>query len=138
MAALAPEIPIILNHTGLPADRSAEGLAGWRAALARFAELPQAALKLSGIGLKGRPWRLEDNERIIKDAIEIMGPSRCMIASNFPVDGVCGDFDTIIGGFRTAIAGFTEAEQRAMLAGNAVRIYRLDPAIAAAAGCAQT
>ena len=35
-----PRMLIILNYAGLPADRSPEGLAGWRAAMARLAEEP--------------------------------------------------------------------------------------------------
>ncbi len=34
LAADFPDTRIILNHTGLPSDRSAEGIAGWRAAMA--------------------------------------------------------------------------------------------------------
>ena len=56
-----PRVLIILNHAGLPADRSPEGLAGWRAAMARFAEEPNVRVKISGIGLRGRPWRVGDN-----------------------------------------------------------------------------
>ncbi|WP_033056975.1 amidohydrolase family protein [Sinorhizobium arboris] len=120
-----PDVPIILNHTGLPADRSAEGLAGWRSALRDFARVPHVAIKISGLGLRGRPWRLEDNRPIILDAIDMFGPERCMFASNFPVDGLCGSFDTIFRGFKEATRGFDRREREAMFAGNAARIYRV-------------
>jgi Predicted metal-dependent hydrolase of the TIM-barrel fold len=128
-AALAerhPDIPIILNHTGLPADRSPEGIAGWRAALRHFARLPHAAIKISGLGLRGRPWRLEDNRPIIREAIDIFGTDRAMFASNFPVDSLVGDFDTIIDGFRAAVADLPREEQAKLFSGNAIRIYRLE------------
>ncbi len=35
LAADFPDTQIILNHTGLPADRSAEGINGWKRAMAR-------------------------------------------------------------------------------------------------------
>src|SRR5690606_40044528 len=49
-----PETLLILNHTGLPSDRSEQGLAGWHAAMARLAECGNVAVKVSGIGLPGR------------------------------------------------------------------------------------
>ena len=74
LIAAHPETPVVINHTFLPVDRSAEGLAGWRKALARAASAPQTSLKISGLGVKGRPWTLDDNRAVIRDAIEIFGP----------------------------------------------------------------
>ena len=120
-----PDVTLVLNHTGLPADRSEEGLAGWRAAMRRLARCPQAMVKISGLGLRDRPYRLEDNRPVILDTIEIFGPERCMFASNFPVDGLCASFDTIYAGFKAATAAMPAAERLALFHDNAVRIYRL-------------
>jgi predicted TIM-barrel fold metal-dependent hydrolase len=127
-AALATEFPkttIIINHTGLPADRSEVGLEGWRRAIRTVAECRNVALKISGLGLPGRKWTVADNGPVIRDAIRIFGPERCMFASNFPVDGLCATFDEIYTGFREAVADLPLAQQRALFHDNAVRIYRL-------------
>jgi predicted TIM-barrel fold metal-dependent hydrolase len=127
-AALARDFPntqIILNHTGLPADRSAEGLAGWRRALETLAAEPNVAVKISGLGQPGQPWTVAANGPIVRDAIAIFGIDRCMFASNFPVDGLCADFDTIFSGFKAIVAGRSHAEQLKLFHDNAVRIYRL-------------
>jgi predicted TIM-barrel fold metal-dependent hydrolase len=127
-AALARDFPrtlIILNHTGLPADRSPEGLAAWRTAMATLAALPNAALKISGLGQPGKPWTVEANGPVVRDAISIFGIDRCMFASNFPVDRLCADFDTIFSGFKTIVADLSRAEQSKLFHDNAVRIYRL-------------
>jgi predicted TIM-barrel fold metal-dependent hydrolase len=126
LIAAFPETPVVINHTFLPADRSAEGLAGWREALKLAATAPQASLKISGIGLKGRPWRLEDNRGIIRDAVEIMGVERAMFASNFPVDGLTGSFATIYSGFKAATADLPRSDRLKLFHDNAIRIYRLD------------
>ncbi|MET0429838.1 MAG: amidohydrolase family protein, partial [Microvirga sp.] len=42
-----PGTRIIINHTGLPADRSPEGLAAWRRALDEIAACPNVAIKIS-------------------------------------------------------------------------------------------
>jgi predicted TIM-barrel fold metal-dependent hydrolase len=78
-AALARDFPgtqIILNHTGLPSDRSEAGLKGWREAMATLATQPNVAVKLSGLGLPGRPWTQHDNVPVLRDAIAIFGARR--------------------------------------------------------------
>lgn len=120
------ETTIILNHTGLPADRSPGGLSGWREALSTLAGAPNVNLKISGIGIAGRPWSVEDNRAIVLDAIEIFGAGRVMFASNFPVDSLVGSFETIFDGFDEITSGFNEQERAAMFRENARRIYRFE------------
>jgi len=120
-----PRTPLIINHTGLPADRSPEALAAWRKALEKAAAQENVAIKISGIGLPGRPWTVEANAPVIRDAIAIFGIERAMFASNFPVDGLVADFDTIFSGFLAATADRAEAERNRLFHDNAVRIYRL-------------
>lgn len=120
-----PVIPIIINHTGLPADRSAEGLAGWRRAMESVARWPNVALKISGLGQRDRPWTQEANVPIIREAIAIFGADRCMFASNFPVDSLVASYETLLAGFLAAIADRPSAERRMLLHDNAQRIYRL-------------
>jgi predicted TIM-barrel fold metal-dependent hydrolase len=128
-AELARDFPatqIVLNHTGLPADRSAEGIAGWRAAMATLARCPNVAVKISGIGVPGQPWTVEGNRAIVLTTIELFGAERCMFASNFPVDGLCATFDSIFSGFRTIVRDFPADEQRKLFHDNARRIYGID------------
>jgi predicted TIM-barrel fold metal-dependent hydrolase len=115
---------VILNHTGLPSDRSSEGLAGWSAALKTLAGAANANIKISGIGIPGRPWTVTDNRPVVLDAIDIFGPQRVMFASNFPVDSLVATFETIFSGFDEITAGFSEIERAAMFRDNARRIYR--------------
>ena len=135
-AALAgdfPDTPLIINHTFLPADRSAEGLAGWRRAVALMARHPNVALKVSGLGVAGRPWPAAENLTLIQDAVSIMGWQRCLFASNFPVDSLVATFDQVADAFLDAIADRPEHQRRALLHDNAVRLYRLDAATGAEA-----
>jgi predicted TIM-barrel fold metal-dependent hydrolase len=125
LAADFPRTPIIINHTGLPADRSSEGLAAWRRALEAVAAEPNVVIKISGLGRAGLPWTVEANGPIIRDTIAIFGVERCMFASNYPVDSLAGSFDTIYRGFMTSVADLPLADQRKLFHDNAVRIYRL-------------
>lgn len=91
-----PGVVIIVNHTGLPADRSVEGLQAWRTALEQLAACTNVRLKISGIGERGVHWNVERNRPIVRDAIEIFGVERCMFASNFPVDSVVVKLNTLL------------------------------------------
>jgi predicted TIM-barrel fold metal-dependent hydrolase len=118
-----PRTLVILNHSGLPSDRSAEGLAGWRAAMARFADEPNVRVKISGLGLRGRPWRVEDNRPIVEQIIAMFGSGRAMFASNFPVDSLCASFDTIYSGFKEIAARYSQADQERLFCATARSVY---------------
>ena len=120
-----PGIQIILNHTGLPADRSEAGLKAWRDAMQTLAELSNVAVKISGIGIPDQPWRPQDNRRVVLDTITIFGVERCMFASNFPVDKLVVDFDTLIAGFQEMVKAFSRTDQIKLFHDNALRYYRL-------------
>ena len=126
LARAFPDTLVILNHTGLPADRSPEGLRGWRDAMAALAAAPNAALKISGLGVPGRPWTVESNREVVLRAIEVFGVDRAMFASNYPVDGLVATFDTIYAGFKTITRDFSGSDRRKLFHDNAVRLYRLN------------
>ena len=120
-----PQTTIILNHTGLPSDRSAQGLAAWRRAMEELARAPNVMVKISGLGQVGVPWTVEANGPIVLDTIALFGVDRCMFASNFPVDGLVADFDTIYGGFMGIVEHLPLADREKMFCDNARRIYRI-------------
>ncbi|MGF1527600.1 MAG: amidohydrolase family protein [Candidatus Competibacterales bacterium] len=128
LAADFGDTTIVLNHTGLPADRSPTGLGRWRRGMALLAQCPNVAVKISGLGLPGRPWRVDDQRPVVEATLELFGVERCMFASNFPVDRLVADFDTIFSGFKTLVADLDPAAQRRLFHDNAVATYRLDPA----------
>ncbi|MEM7744030.1 MAG: amidohydrolase family protein [Pseudomonadota bacterium] len=126
LAAHAPDVPIVLNHAGLPSDRSADGLAGWRAAMQRFAAVPRAIVKISGLGLVGGGWDPDTNRIVIRQTIEMFGPERCMFASNYPVDSLCASFDTIWRGFDEATADLGADARAWLFHRTAATVYNID------------
>ena len=95
-------------------------------AFAIVAACPNVAVKISGIGLAGKRWTVDENRPVVLDTIALFGPDRCMFASNFPVDGMCASFETIFNGFAQMVSGFTQEEQRKLFHDNATRIYRIE------------
>ncbi|MBA4221731.1 MAG: thioesterase [Methylobacterium sp.] len=119
------ETTIILNHAGLPADRSAEGLKAWHAALDRLAREPNVVAKISGIGVPGQAWTLKLQAPVIDGVIAAFGIERCAFASNFPVDSLCASFGTIFDVFKAAVRKRPAAERLALFHDNAARWYGL-------------
>jgi predicted TIM-barrel fold metal-dependent hydrolase len=125
LASAFPEIQIIVDHAGLPADRSPRGLRGWRDAIERAAAAPNIAMKVSGLGDPSCPWTAERQRTIVYEAIEVFGTDRVMFASNFPVDSLCATFDEIFGSFAELTEHLAPDLQRKLFYDNAVRLYRL-------------
>jgi predicted TIM-barrel fold metal-dependent hydrolase len=127
-AALArayPDVPIILNHAGMPVDRDEQGLDLWRRGMRELAAAPNVAVKISGLGVADRHWTVESIRPFVLQTIEIFGVSRCMFASNFPVDKLWSDFDRLYAAFHEISQPFGEAERRQLFHDNAARYYRL-------------
>jgi predicted TIM-barrel fold metal-dependent hydrolase len=120
-----PQVPIVLNHTGFPWDRSEAGLAAWRQAMETIARQPNVHLKVSEFGLKDQPWDYESNRRIVLEAIAMFGINRCMFASNFPVAGLRVDYERLVRSVAKMLTGFSAAEREAFFVRNAARFYRL-------------
>jgi len=120
-----PKTLIILNHLGLPADRSDAGLKGWQAAMSRFAQAPNVRVKLSGICVPGQRWTPELNGWIVRQAIDLFGANRCMWASNFPVDGLVASFADILNSMLAITRDMSIAERLRIFHSTAVEVYRL-------------
>lgn len=122
-----PHIPIIVNHTALPAQRDPHSLAAWRGAMQRLARCPNVTVKVSGICVPGQPWLSDSTAWIVRTAIETFGAGRAMYGSNFPVDSVCAGYGEILGGFKAILEPLPHADQQAFFLETARRAYRLAP-----------
>jgi predicted TIM-barrel fold metal-dependent hydrolase len=115
---------IIVNHTGLPSDRSESGFKSWYAAMRALSAVEQVRVKISGLGTD-MPWTVDANREIVLSTIALFGVDRCMFASNFPVDGLCASFDTIFSGFDEITRDFSADERHALFCQTAVDTYAL-------------
>jgi predicted TIM-barrel fold metal-dependent hydrolase len=122
-----PRTPIVLNHTGFPWDRSAEGLAAWRSAMEVLAREPNVYLKVSEFGLRDQPWNYEANRRVVLEAISIFGIERCMFATNFPVAGLRVSYHDLVTAVRRMLDDFSEQDRERFFIANAMNFYRLQP-----------
>jgi len=125
VCALYPDLAIVVEHTGLPWDRSEAGLAVWRGAMRELSRLENVYLKISELGLADSAWEYEQNRRIVLEAIELFGFERCMFASNFPVAGLRIGFFEQVCAIAHMISDCTVAERTMLFHDTATRFYRL-------------
>ncbi|TDA44697.1 amidohydrolase family protein [Burkholderia pyrrocinia] len=125
LLADAPAVDVVLEHAGLPWDRSDAGLARWRRGMEALAASPRVVVKISELGLRDAAWNDADNARIIRDTIAIFGWERCLFASNFPVAGLRVSYPALLRTFARAMADLDDAARRAIWHDNAVRVYRI-------------
>jgi predicted TIM-barrel fold metal-dependent hydrolase len=125
-AWISPPFPIPRSSCSIPVcpRTAAAGHRGLEEADGRLAQAPNVAAKISGIGVPGC-LDVERNREIVLTIIDLFGPERCMFASNFPVDSVCGSLDEIFGGYKAITAGFSAEERKKMFHDNAIRFYAI-------------
>ncbi|MDF3888390.1 MULTISPECIES: amidohydrolase family protein [Cupriavidus] len=124
--AMFPALQVVLEHTGLPWDRSGEGLAVWRRGMEALAQLPNVHVKLSEFGLPDAPWDRAGNVLVIRQALDIFGWQRCMFAGNLPVSGLRAGIGEVVATVAEALDGLAPTSAHAVWCGNALRFYRID------------
>ena len=127
LAKLFSGLQFVVNHAGLPRDRSSEGLAIWRDGMKALATHPNVAIKVSGLSLPGMPWTVETQGGVILETIDIFGIDRCMFASNFPPDNCVTEFAPMMEGYQDVMAKFTQDERDRFFYVNAERYYQPVP-----------
>jgi predicted TIM-barrel fold metal-dependent hydrolase len=125
VAAQFPEIPMVLNHTGFPWDRSPDGLKAWRTAMEVIAHAPNMHLKISEFGLRDQAWDYQSNRAVVREALAIFGVERCMFASNFPVAGLRIGYGALVRAVARMVEDLPAGQREALFWRNAARFYRV-------------
>jgi len=143
MAEACGDTTIVLDHFGTPLgvyEDLDEVFPRWQADITAIAALPNVVAKIGGLAMpdNGFGWHMDPanfpnaetvaaaQERWYLHTIEAFGPERCMFESNFPVDSLSLDYSTYWDACRIMAARYSDAEQAAMFAGTAARVYSLD------------
>ena len=119
------DVPISLNHAGMPHHPDAEGFANWVDGMKRLAACDNILAKISGFGMTLPDRTTVGFAPYVLKTIEIFGVDRCMFASNFPVDRLYTSFDTLWEGYMDTVRDFSEDERRKLFHDNAERLYRI-------------
>lgn len=125
LARAFPDTAIVLNHFGMPVDRSADAIASWSGAMARLAHAPNVSVKLSGFGLGRRDWTTVDTGPLLLRTIDLFGVDRCLCGSNLPFDRLYAPPSQIVAALQWLAAQLGAADADKVLRANATRIYRI-------------
>jgi L-fuconolactonase len=143
-----PEMPFVLNHVGtmlgmgLSAKGRAELLRQAAADMKELARRPNVVCKIGGLGMVQWNFGIDENvlpgrvlgyrelaevwRPYVEAAIEAFGPERCMMESNFPIDGRTCGFVPLWNALKHITRDYTPEEKAAMYHGTAARIYKIE------------
>ncbi|MFE5705404.1 amidohydrolase family protein [Rhodococcus koreensis] len=124
-AAEHDDLSIVLEHAGWPQGNDDAAFAQWRAEIGELAKRPNVACKLSGFPMflyqataeAIRPW--------LETCVEEFGIERCMVGSNFPVDSLVTDAETLMASYRTITEQYGAEAEAKLYEANTRRFYRV-------------
>ena len=145
LARAFPDTTIVLDHVGGPlglgqyAGQRDAVFAAWRTSIRQLADCSNVVVKLGGLGMRLCGFGFHEQARppssqvlaqawrpYVECCIEAFGATRCMFASNFPVDQLSCDYTVLWNAFKRIASGCSPTERAALFAGTAERVYRLD------------
>lgn len=120
-----PGVTLCIDHAGFPQQRTREYFERWRAAILDVAQAPNVVVKISGLGQGDHRWTVDSLRPWVLACIEAFGPDRAFFGTNWPVDRLYSSYGDVLDAYAEIVADLGAAEQRALFAGNAERIFRL-------------
>jgi L-fuconolactonase len=145
LARAFPDTSIVLDHVGTPLGNASykgrlpERFGVWRDNIRALAQSPNVTVKLGGLAMAfcnfpsfmsepaAPSTQLAEEWRpYIETCIEAFGPERCMFESNFPVDILSASYRRLWNAFKIIARNASADDKRALFAGTAKRVYRLD------------
>jgi len=130
ICARHPELRLVIDHLGKPpVGGSAEQLRSWRELIARAAESPLVYAKISGLYPAGRDavaWTPDELRPIVDAALDIFGPKRLMLGSDWPISVLAGGYRRVWRELSQIVAELDAPERDAIRGGTAAAFYGLD------------
>ena len=120
-----PKVKMMLQHCGMPEDTSDAGMAKWRVGMQRLSENDNIFCKFSGLGTfihKNDPNFISD---ITSECLDMFGDKRCIFGSNYPIEKIWSDYDSIVKAFIYSSSNLSIESQRNIMKYNAEKFYKL-------------
>lgn len=123
-----PELRFVLDHGGKPLI-AAGRVEPWRANISMLSELPNVAVKLSGLLTEAAPtWTVDGLRPYVDHLIDTFGPARVMFGSDWPVSTLRADYQDVVAVTEELTARCSPAERAAVFATTALTWYELERA----------
>lgn len=126
LVAACPAISFVLDHLGKP-PVAAQSLDPWRSDIARLATFPNVTCKLSGLTTEAPSgWSSTQIRPYLDHALEVFGPKRCMVGSDWPVLTLAGTMERWFDVVFEALHPLPPADRHAVLCGTASSVYGIE------------
>jgi predicted TIM-barrel fold metal-dependent hydrolase len=119
------ELSICVDHAGFPRRRDDEYFHEWRSRMQHLADRENTVVKVSGLAMVDHAWTVDSLRPWVAACLELWGPRRVIFGTNWPVDRLFSSYGDVVDAYATLIAEFSDAEQQALFAGNAERVFRV-------------
>jgi len=129
VARAMPDVRFVIDHLAKPPIRDG-AMHPWADLLAPFGELPNVSCKVSGLVTEAdwAGWQPTDIRPFVDHAINVFGPERLMFGSDWPVCLLAAAYERVHELASDALGHLDDADRALVFGGNAMAIYRLDPA----------
>ncbi|MEU7476834.1 amidohydrolase family protein [Lentzea sp. NPDC042327] len=120
-----PDMVFVVDHLSKP-DIARRAYQPWATHLSALAAEPNVTAKVSGLVTEAGPdWTVEDLRPCVDLVLEVFGPDRLMVGSDWPVCLLAAEYGEVLSAADALLCGLSAAERADVLAGTATRVYRL-------------
>ena len=123
LAGKFSNIRVVVDHAGFPDQRSDEYFRMWRGGMTVAAEPENTVCKISGLGMGDNRWTVASIRPYVLHCIEAFGIDRCIMGTNWPVDELFSNYDTVVDAYTEIIGNLSENEKVALFSKNAESLY---------------
>lgn len=120
-----PYTTIVLDHAGLPQERTTDYFLNWKSGMSIAAEMENIICKISGLGMADNSWTKESIRPYVETCIELFGHKRSIFASNWPIDSLWSSYGDLITAYRKICSAYSESESMHMFSTNSEAIYQI-------------
>lgn len=127
LADRRPDATIVLGHAGQPEERDDDYFAAWSTGLQQFADRPNVVVKISALASGADPnWTPDSIRRWFDTCLDVFGPERSMLGSNWPIDRLYGSYVELVEAYDVLAQRLDPHERSSLFADTATRVYRID------------
>lgn len=121
------EQKIVLDHLA-KAPLKSGNIQEWKKDIQAFADLSHVSAKISGIVTEAadQSWTQEQVNEIVEVALDVFGPKRLLIGSDYPVVLVNSTLERWVASFQEALKVLNVSEKELIYHQNAIEFYQLE------------
>ena len=118
---------IVLDHLA-KAPLKSGNIQEWKKEIQAFSGLSLVSAKISGIVTEAadQSWTQQQVNEIVEVALDVFGPDRLMIGSDYPVVLVNSNLERWVLSFQEALGGLSETEKDKIYRKNVIKFYQLE------------